>query len=54
MNLLREVYTRNFVGKFLSRKKNLQDMSNEALEMQDEKHIHGARIPKVRMFLMIK
>jgi hypothetical protein len=38
----------------LAKKNPLQDMSKEALEMQNEKHIHGASVPKVCMFIMIK
>ena len=53
MSVLREVYTRNFIGKFFVQLKKLQDMSKEALEMQDKKHIHGASVPKVRIFIMI-
>lgn len=32
--------------------KELLDMSKEALEMQDKKHIHEASVPKVHIFIM--
>jgi len=50
-----EKYTHEIllVNFFYLKKKNLQNMSKEALEMQDEKCINGASVPKVRMLIMI-